>query len=104
VALHPNGKRVAAGSADGLIRLWDVPSGKHILTLLAFPSGETTTDWLAWTPEGYLADSPGVPPTAHWRMGGQDVEGAPVWKALNHPEMIAQALRGEKLTAPVFGK
>ncbi len=104
VALSPDGKRVASGSFDGLVRLWDVASGKLLVTLLAPPAEGEQLDWLAMTPEGYSASSPAVAEMGQWRMAGQNVAAEVVWKALRRPEAVTQALRGEALTTPVFGK
>src|SRR5205085_8815702 len=59
VAVSRDRKRIASGSFDGLVRLWDEASGRHLLTLLALPSDREPIDWLALTPEGYAAGSPG---------------------------------------------
>jgi WD40 repeat protein len=33
VALSPDGKRIASGSDDGTVRVWDAATGKNLLTL-----------------------------------------------------------------------
>ena len=33
VAFTPDGKRLASGSADGMVKLWDTVSGEETLTL-----------------------------------------------------------------------
>jgi WD40 repeat protein len=104
VALSPDGKRAASGSFDGLVRLWDTATGRPLVTLLATPAEGDHTDWLAMTPEGYLASSPELATRGQWRMAGQGVADGPVWKALRHPDVLSKAVRGEKLTAPRFGK
>ena len=43
------------------------------------------------TPEGYVARSDGLAGASSWRMNGQPVPGAPVWKALQQPEALAKA-------------
>lgn len=104
VALSPDGKRVAAGCFDGMVRLWDTATARPLVTLLALPPDGDTTDWLALTPEGYTAGSPGLTTLGQWRMAGQAVTAEAAWKALRQPDAVAKAARGEKLAAPVFGK
>ena len=104
VAIRPDGKLLASGSFDGLVHLWDIGTGKELLTLLCMPSIDDRFEWLAMTPEGYVARSDGLAGASSWRMNGQPVPGAPVWKALQQPEALAKAVRGEKLPAAQFGK
>jgi DNA-binding beta-propeller fold protein YncE len=103
-ALSPDGKLVAAGSFDGLVRLYDTATGRHLATLLSLPPQGEKADWLALTPEGHAAGSPGLLAAARWRMGAREVPGAAVWKAVTSPEAVAQALRGAPLKPPVFRK
>src|SRR5262249_41628536 len=53
VAISPSGKTIATGSFDGLARLWDEATGRHLITLLAIAGDNDQPDWLALTPEGY---------------------------------------------------
>jgi WD40 repeat protein len=49
VAFAPDGKTIAAGSMDGLARLWDADTGREILTL----RGHTgTVGSIAFSPDG----------------------------------------------------
>ena len=45
-AISPNAKFIASGSFDGLVRLWDEASARHLVTLLAY-AGDDQPDWLA---------------------------------------------------------
>jgi Tol biopolymer transport system component len=102
--MSPDGKLIAAGSFDGLVRLFDVTSGRHLLTLLSLPPAKEESSWLALTPEGYAAASVDVTSVGEWRMGGQAVAAAPVWKALTNADATGKAVRAETLPPPTFGK
>ncbi len=103
-AISPDGKRVASGSFDGLVRLWGVATGRLLVTLLSLPSSGDAADWLALTPQGLAASSPGVTATGRWMMAGQPVPAEAVWKTLGRPELVARASRGETVAVPTFGK
>jgi WD40 repeat protein len=104
VALSPNKKWIASGSFDGLVRLWEPASGKQVLTLLTLPAEEEETDWLAFTPAGFLAASTGVTKEGNWTASGGTALAEPVWKALHQPALLTKALQGGMLPTPSFGK
>jgi hypothetical protein len=95
VALDGAGRRVAAGGADGLVRVWDA-DGRQLLTLWAGDGDR----WLALTPEGYYAASDGLVGGGAWRAGG--AAAGPAVGVLNAPKLVAKAARGEKLPEPAF--
>src|SRR6266702_3064805 len=49
VAWSPDGKRIASGSGDHTVQVWDAPSGDHVLTYRGQSSDVTS---LAWSPDG----------------------------------------------------
>ena len=49
VAWHPGGNRLASASSDHSVRVWDLITGKLMLSLID-PSSEMKT--LAWSPDG----------------------------------------------------
>jgi WD40 repeat protein len=104
VAISPDSKLVAAGSFDGFVRIFDAATGRLLLSLLALPPEKDVPEWLAVTPEGYAAASPGLTALGQWRMAGQPVAAATVWKSLEQPQLVVKAIHAEALTAPVFGK
>lgn len=53
VAVSPDDRTLISGSADQTIRLWDIESGKNLLTFFVGSDGE----WVAWTSQGYYTSS-----------------------------------------------
>jgi WD40 repeat protein len=47
VAFNPDGERLATGSQDGTVRLWDVATGQEVLALRP-----GTAESLAFSPDG----------------------------------------------------
>src|SRR5204863_1040783 len=103
VALGSDARLVAAGSYDGFVRLFDVKSGRHLVTLLEM-AGRAEGDWLALTPEGYAASSKTLSVTGEWQMSNRIAPSAAVWKALGKPDAVVNALRGQTLPVPSFAK
>jgi hypothetical protein len=101
-ALSPDGKTAAAGSFDGLVRLYDTATGTPRGQLLSVPGAAEKASWLALAPGGYAAAEEALAAQARWRMAGREVPAEAVWKALGKPELVAKALRGEAVPAPVF--
>ncbi|MFO0966858.1 MAG: c-type cytochrome domain-containing protein [Gemmataceae bacterium] len=99
VAISPNNALVASGSFDGLVRLWEEKTGRHLATFVALHGDKGEDQWLALTPEGYAAAADSLFSEARWRMIGAEVDGAPLWKALRRPELVARSLGGETLPA-----
>jgi WD40 repeat protein len=91
---------LASGSFDGLVRLWDVASGRQLLALMSLPPTKEAS-WLAMTPEGYIAMSDDMQANGEWRMSGSAV---PAWPTLTNPEMILKAMRAETIALPEFKK
>jgi WD40 repeat protein len=99
VALDSTGKRVAAGGADGLVRVWDAKTGRQLLTLWAGAGAGESGRWLALTPNGYFT-ADGL--TLNWRAGKAPLADAKTVAVLNDPEWVAKAARGEKLPEPAL--
>jgi WD40 repeat protein len=103
-AISPNSKLIAAGSFDGITRLYEESTGRQLASLVTVRGDGDQAEWLALTPEGFAAGSDPLVAMARWRMSGQDVNGAPLWPALRRPEQVAKALRGEAIGAVTFDK
>jgi WD40 repeat protein len=104
VAISPSAKTIATGSFDGLVRLWDEATGRQLATLLAMAGENDAPDWIALTPEGYVAGNDKFVGVGRWQMGNVELKGDPVWAALRQPEQVARAVRGDTVPAVKFGK
>ncbi|MCZ2340583.1 MAG: hypothetical protein LC104_02155 [Bacteroidales bacterium] len=102
VAVDATGQRVAAGGADGLTRVWDVASGRQLLTLWDGPSESPVGEWLAQTPEGYLAAAPTLTPRATWKIGGKPPVKPAVTSPLMNSDLVIKISRGETVPPPVL--
>jgi len=98
-AISPDGKYLAAGCFDGPVRVYD-KAGKALATLASV----SADDWLALTPEGYLAGPAKLLDGGTWRMDAATVPTADVLKVLRQPALVAKSIAGEAVPAPVFAK
>jgi len=89
VAPSPDGRYLLTASADQTIRIWDPERGQSLLYL--FFAGD---DWIAWTPEGYYAASPGGERLMGWQVSngleqvGTFVPASQFHKSLYRPDVI----------------
>jgi hypothetical protein len=101
--LSQDGKWVATGSFDGLVRLYEAATGRELARLLSVEEKEKAS-WLVLTPQGHTAGSESLRVEGRWRMGGQTLPGEKVWHGLLLPEAVARSLQGEKVSSPTFSQ
>src|SRR5262249_43223130 len=97
VALRPDGKQVAAGCFDGVVRVWDASNARLLATLAHLPANGDAIEWVALTPEGYVTGSELVLKKGVWLSGGKPLIDVSRWKTVLDSTQVAKALRGEKV-------
>jgi WD40 repeat protein len=96
IAFSANGKLIVSGGSYGTTNLWEVATGRHLVTLFAFSEvkdGAVGDDWLAYTPEGFYDGSAGVEKYLAWRVGEELLTTRDLAGELHRPERVAEALR-----------
>ena len=94
VAPSPDGRFLLSASGDQTVRIWALDHNEPLLSL--FVAGD---DWIAWTPEGYYAASPGGENLMGWQIGngpkqvGNFVPASQFRKSLYRPGVIKLALK-----------
>ena len=101
VAIRPDGQQVAAGCFDGTVRVWETANARPLVTIVSAGNGESA-EWLAMTPDGYVACSDGLPGRGRWQSAGQAWAGAPLWSVLRQPVQVAKSWRGDKIAEPLL--
>jgi WD40 repeat protein len=94
VAFFAAGRRVAAGSAEGTITVWDMQRGRLIVSFLVLPSGEkgVSSDWIAFTPEGYYHGCKKAKEFLRWRIADEVVVSEEHARTCCRPDLLRECL------------
>jgi hypothetical protein len=87
---------LVAGGSYGTTNVWEVATGRHLVTLFAFRATERDTaldDWLAYTPDGFYEGSRGVERYLAWRVGEDLKTPDSVGVPLHRPDRLESALK-----------
>ncbi|MBY0523461.1 MAG: caspase family protein [Gemmataceae bacterium] len=93
VSPSPDNRYLVSGSSDQTLRVWDPAFPQPLLSLFF-----ADNDWIAWTPEGYYAASPGGEKLMGWHVNnGRDqlasfYPAAQFRKTLYRPDVIREVL------------
>lgn len=98
VAASPDGARLASGSADGTVRLWNAPDGRPLATLVQL--APRTDQWLIITAPGYLATSSAG--ALRWRAEGLATAPENLTVLLDSAESVQKILAGKEVAPPAL--
>jgi len=87
-ALSPDEKKVASGSADGTVRIFDAEKGQPLTTLVQL--APQTDDWLIVTSKGHFTASSAD--ALQWKTAGGDAPTKEVTDGLSSPETVREVL------------
>lgn len=103
VAVSPDNRTVVSGSDDQTVRLWDLESGRNLLTIFV----GTDREWVAWTPNGYYTSSVKGDRYIGWHLN-QGVDQAAKFYAgvqfqneLYRPDIVTEYLQSRSIDAAV---
>jgi WD40 repeat protein len=99
IAFSPDGRLLYSGGSYGTTNVWEVESGKHLLTWFAFPrhdGGTESDDWLAYTPAGFYEGSANVDQYLAWRFGDTLYTPATLAGKFHHAERVVAILNSKK--------
>ena len=93
-AFSPDSRRVATGSLDGSVRLWDVSTADRLVTLISDHWG---ADWLVITWDDYFDGTPDGCQLIHWRLGEATFPVERFEKDRHRPDCVVHILHSQPL-------
>jgi WD40 repeat protein len=96
ITFSADGRFLVSGGSYGTTNVWEVATGRHLVTLFTFPGSQKGTvadDWLAYHPDGYYDGSPGVERYLAWRVGDDLQTPDTLGVQLHRPDRIEAALK-----------
>jgi WD40 repeat protein len=96
ITFSADGRLVFSGGSYGTTNAWEVATGRHLVTMFAFPewrNGTLEEEWLAYHPEGYYDGSPGVGRFLAWRVDDELLTAESLGPRLHRPDQLANALQ-----------
>jgi len=88
VALSPDQTKLASGSADGTVKLWNAANGRLLATLVQLAPQKD--DWLILTSAGHFAAS--SPDLLQWKTAGSQAPPKRLTDGLDSPDKVREAL------------
>ena len=88
VCFSPDGTRLASGSLDHTIRLWDAATGQTLARLISLDQ----SDWAVVDPQGRFDASPGGMTLMHWNVGADVIAFSQLKDRYSEPGLLAKLL------------
>jgi WD40 repeat protein len=98
LAFSADGRLLVGGGSYGTTNAWEVETGRHLITLFAFPEprdGAVADAWLAYHPDGFYDGSPGVERFLAWRVGDDLRTPDTIGRQFHRPDQVESSLRGQ---------
>jgi WD40 repeat protein len=96
VAISADGARLASGSSDGSVRLWNLADNKLLATFVQL--APSIDEWLIVTAQGYLATS--GTDAIQWKAENVKTPHDQLKDLLQKPELVQQTIAGAKVEPP----
>jgi WD40 repeat protein len=96
IVFSADGRMLVAGGSYGTTNIWEVATGRLMVTLFAFLErhrGKDRDDWLTYHPEGFYCGSPDIDRLLAWRVGDHLRTPATLGAELRKPDRIEAALK-----------
>jgi WD40 repeat protein len=96
ITFSADGRLLVSGGSYGTTNVWEVATGRHLVTLFTFSEsreGKVVEDWLAYHPDGYYDGSPGIERYLAWRVGGDLLTPDSLGAQLHRPKRLESALK-----------
>ncbi len=100
VAATPDGSKLASGSADGTVKIWDGAGGKPMATLVQL--SPRSDDWIIMTRQGHFAAS--SPELIGWKTAGSSVASEELTARYHDPDEVRKALAAPTRPPSAFRK
>jgi WD40 repeat protein len=103
VAIAPDNRTLVSGSDDQTVRLWDIDTGRNLLTIFVGSDQE----WVAWTPQGYYTSSPKGDSYIGWHLNQGEDKAAKYYSAAQfqqqfyRPDVVASYLQARDIQLAV---
>ena len=91
VAFSLDGKRLVSGSFDSKVKLWEVSTGRELVSLIALDE----KDWVIITPDGHFDGSPEGMKLIHYVQNNQPIPLDSFFEQFYTPKLLTRVLSGE---------